>query len=95
MAQYVYAKQNAATTHRGRTVRTKRGEAWHASDPLVREHPDLFAADPPTVRGTPAEGPVEQATAAPGEKRTTRRTRSRSRHTTTDATVGDESDGAG
>lgn len=93
MPQYVYAKQNAATTHQGRTVRTKRGEAWHASDPVVRDHPNLFATDPPVVRGTPTEGPVEQTTAAPGEKRTTRRTRSRSKHTTTNGTAEGEDDG--
>lgn len=37
------------------------GRAFDADDPFVGDHPDLFDA------------PVERATAAPGEKRTTRR----------------------
>ena len=36
-------------------------KAWRADDAVVRERPDLF------------ESPVEQASAAPGEKRSTRR----------------------
>ncbi|GIH27619.1 hypothetical protein Aph01nite_59290 [Acrocarpospora phusangensis] len=43
--------------------------AFSADDPLVREYPWLFVADP-------EDGPpLEQATQAPGEKRTTRRAR--------------------
>jgi len=42
-------------------VALRREQAFDADDPLVRERPDLF------------ERPVEQATAAPGEKRSTRR----------------------
>jgi len=45
-------------------VPLRRGDAWDSDDPLVRERPDLF------------EHPVEQATAAPGEKRSTRRPQS-------------------
>lgn len=41
------------------------GELFEANDPLVKEHPWMFEK---ITRDT-----VEQATAAPGEKRTTRR----------------------
>jgi hypothetical protein len=49
-------------------------QAWDSKHPFVKERPDLFAADPPDVilHGL-QEQPVEQATAAPGEKRQTRR----------------------
>ncbi len=60
------------------TVAINRGEAWDADDPVVRSHPDWFTDQPPDVRRSSdqsteesAEAPVEQATAAPGEKRTT------------------------
>jgi len=48
----------------GDYVALNRGQAYDTDDPLVRERPDLF------------DRPVEQATAAPGEKRSTRRTSS-------------------
>lgn len=53
----------------------KEGSAWHADHPLVVANPSLFSDDPPEVlpRGWKPEPAVEQATAAPGEKRTTRR----------------------
>jgi hypothetical protein len=41
------------------------GEVIEADDPAIRKWPDHFA--PLVVRGQPH--PVEQATAAPGEKR--------------------------
>ena len=50
------------------------GEPWAADDPLVRERPHLFSAEPPAPnfprRSAPA---VEQATSAPGERRGGRR----------------------
>lgn len=66
----------------GATVRVQRGSMVPESDPLVRARPDLFSPDPryaPNLLGTelPEEfgegGPVETATAAPGEKRSVRR----------------------
>lgn len=47
------------------------GQAWVADDPVVLAHPKLFT-DLPTWVYT-INGPVEQATAAPGEKRNVRR----------------------
>lgn len=65
---YVYANETTITASpTGGVVRIKRGEAWAADDPLVKARPGLFSNEPPTVRRTAA--PVEQATAAPGEKR--------------------------
>jgi hypothetical protein len=67
----------------GATVRVPRGSMVPESDPLVRARPDLFSSDPrhaPNLLGTelPAEfgddTPVETASAAPGERRNTRRT---------------------
>ena len=50
-------------------------EAWDDNDPLVKARPELFNAEPTIVRGQrkQADPPVEKATAAPGEKRTTKR----------------------
>jgi len=55
------------------------GQHWPASDPVVLAKPDLFSADPrygvhySTPPAEMAEPPVEQATAAPGERRNVRR----------------------
>jgi hypothetical protein len=77
----VYATETVSLdTPDGGSVLVRKGTHWPADDPLVRAHPRLFAADPryglswsgPPPRAM-AEPPVEQATAAPGEQRTTRR----------------------
>jgi len=76
----------AMTGHLGGTgVMLNEGEPWDADDPVVRDNLRLFTDRPPHVRTSrPAEagsaepwGPplddapgVEQATAAPGERRT-------------------------
>lgn len=61
----------------GRFVKVQRGEPRYADDPVVVAHPELFSSSPPGLRTTPGWSPgdarVEQATAAPGEKRATRR----------------------
>jgi hypothetical protein len=55
----------------------RKGDRWWSDHPIVREHPAVFSVDDPREvfpRGwqdTPEV--VEQATAAPGEKRSTRR----------------------
>ena len=70
---YVFAVQSALV---GRGVSVAKGDVFHASDPLVHAHPELFSRTPPTVRSTPGWSPpadVEQATAAPGERRTVKR----------------------
>lgn len=68
------------TTWAGPTVQLIEGEAWDADDPIVQSHPDWFSPEPAVVRGTvprkAAEAPVvEQATAAPGERRSVKRAR--------------------
>lgn len=56
------------------------GSAWAADSVVVRQHPDLFSDDPRRALGLdivpPArteEAPVEQKTAAPGEKSNVKR----------------------
>lgn len=74
MPGIVYATQ---TVHLiGRGILVVAGEPWDASDPLVKERPDLFTDTPGAVRTTRTDsGQVEQATAAPGERRNVRRAR--------------------
>lgn len=67
-----FPKQPATVRFNGRLYNVPAGEPWDADDPLVRAHPDLFDTEPAKVHRTTA-GPVEQATAAPGERRTVRR----------------------
>lgn len=51
-----------------------KGSAWYADSPLVVAYPDMFGAKPTEVFPRNWVSPaVEQATAAPGEKRATRR----------------------
>lgn len=55
------------------------GQVWYADHPIVAAHPDLFSDEPLEILPRGWEPPVveepkvEQATRAPGEKRTTRR----------------------
>lgn len=67
----VYGLVAAVTFVDGQRVRVVVDEAWDADDPVVKARPDLFTAAPSRVQTT-----VEQATQAPGEKRTTRRGKS-------------------
>jgi hypothetical protein len=63
------------------TVQIQRGEIWDPDDPVVQSHPDWFTSDPTGLmrRSDPpsiapmTEPAVEQATAAPGEKRSVKR----------------------
>lgn len=70
----VYA---TGTRHVGSGV-VRKGSHWPADDPVVKDHPDLFSADPRyglsySVEPEGFDAPVETATKAPGEKRQTRR----------------------
>lgn len=76
----VYAKATAVLAHAGDRVRIGAGELWDGDDPLVTRYPDMFVDAPNVVRSTATENgytEVEQATAAPGEKRSVRRSRNR------------------
>jgi hypothetical protein len=44
-----------------------RGDLFAADDPIVKKHPEMFG--PPALRRSGVEPRIEQATAAPGEKR--------------------------
>lgn len=76
----VYARgTSVVTTPDGGRHTVQGGQHWPADDPVVRANPGLFSPDPRygvSFSVAPAElsePPVEQATAAPGEKRATRR----------------------
>jgi len=70
----VYATQ---TTMVDGMYKVTRGEVRDETDPVVRAAPHLFSADPRSVMVSNIPGfldslddpPVEQATAAPGERR--------------------------
>lgn len=78
----VYATQtcSVAMPHGGQKY-VQEGSHWPADDPLVTAHPDLFSTDPAPglmfTRQPVPEPVVEQATAAPGERRQVRRAESR------------------
>lgn len=80
MIDAVFATQDfPCETHLGARVMVHKGSHWPADDPLVTRYPDRFSPDPrwglqytQEPRGWD-DPPVEQATAAPGEKRQTRR----------------------
>lgn len=78
--QVKYATGNAVVPREeGGNVQVRKGSHWPADDPIVLSQPSLFSDDPRygmNYSVKPAgfdEPPVEQATAAPGEKRNTRR----------------------
>ena len=74
MPRIVYCTANgAASTSDGIPVRLIEGEPWDADDPFVRSHPGVFSDTPPAPRFPRRSQAVEQATAAPGERRGARR----------------------
>lgn len=72
---YVYANCEAVVYEGGLRVQLVADQIWAADDPIVKARPDLFSKEPRKVNRTTATtaAPVESASAAPGEKRTTRR----------------------
>ena len=70
----VYATRNCVVYINAVPYRSKAGQARWATDPVVLAKPDLFDVVPPAPDyPNPAARSVEQATAAPGEKRAVRR----------------------
>jgi hypothetical protein len=66
----VYAKTTTSVGgQNGMIQRLTVGEPWNADDPLVIARPDLFSPEPVRVQTSQGWQVVEQATAAPGEKR--------------------------
>ena len=69
---YVFAQTSAAVRWGTSALTIHTGDPWPADDPFVKAHPAFFAPTPPpgVLRYTePPQADVEQATAAPGEKR--------------------------
>lgn len=64
----VYAKSTTSVSNEhGVIYRLEGGQAWSASDPVVKTHPELFSDTP--VKARTSSGWVETATANPGERR--------------------------
>lgn len=71
MSKVVYAVETAScalTT--GGIFTIYRGQKYSSDMQVVRDHPGFFSDDPQTGMD---EGPAEQATATPGERRNARR----------------------
>lgn len=66
----VFALVDMSVGINGRKERLRKGEAWHATSPVVKARPELFGPQPPKVHG---DAPVEEATAKPGAKRSVRK----------------------
>lgn len=68
---FKFARESAVLGFRGETIHLRANSVWRADDPFVKANPSLFADAPEIVetsRGAEYRG-VEQATAAPGERR--------------------------
>lgn len=80
MIQVVFATADFPVDQQGGRAQVWKGSHWPADDPVVARYPERFSTDPRFGMQYTAEPagwndpPVEQATAAPGERRTTRRT---------------------
>jgi hypothetical protein len=82
-AEFFQAKESFATMFNGTIVDVRRGENVRAGHPLIEANPEKFQP----VELSSRWDTVEQATAAPGEKRRTGR-RSTTRTTRTEAPDG-------
>ena len=71
---FKFAKASAMIGWKGNPISLVEGSIWRADDPFVVAHPDMFSDTPSVLEssgGVTYRG-VEQATAAPGEKRAQR-----------------------
>lgn len=79
MSKIVVATQTTTFFIGAQRVHVNEGAAWAADSIAVQQHPDLFTDDPTRALGLDlvpepsSAGPVEQKTAAPGEKSNARR----------------------
>ena len=76
MPKIVFATDSTVVGNSTNRVRVVKNEPWWADDPFVLAHPEMFGPlpDERAIRGQrPTDALVEQATAAPGERRTARR----------------------
>jgi hypothetical protein len=75
----MFAAVDASVSFGGAQRAIHKGTHWPASDPLVIAYPHLFSPDPRYGMAYTVEPegydapPVESASAAPGERRSTRR----------------------
>lgn len=68
-----FVKQSVSTMVDGRRIRLTKDDPWRSDDPVVLAVPDFFVDEPSKVQTSAprfASPVVEQATAAPGERRT-------------------------
>jgi hypothetical protein len=68
---FKFCSSSAIIGWKGQTLHLRAGSVWDANDPFVAAHPNMFSDFPDvleTSSGVLHRG-VEQATAAPGEKR--------------------------
>jgi hypothetical protein len=63
--RFVQPKEAAFFKYEDEDIVLSPNEIWNANDPVVRAKPDLFRP----LKATRQRPEVEQATAAPGEKR--------------------------
>lgn len=68
---YVFPNCRSVVLWEGSRVRINPDQRWRADDPFVLARPELFDTDPARVDGSRYEPPVERATDAPGERRST------------------------
>jgi hypothetical protein len=68
----LFAARTVAIGSPAGVLTVQEGDPWAADDPLVKAHPDLFVEECSRPKRT-VRPVVEQATAAPGQLRTTRR----------------------
>ena len=70
-----FVKRSVSTMVDGRRVRLTKDDPWRDDDPVVKAVPAFFVDEPSEVRTSLSRQStvVEQATAAPGEKRNTPR----------------------
>jgi hypothetical protein len=69
----VFARDDTWVGVHPNRVRLTKGDTWHADHPLVLAYPEAFSDEPTAMHPRGWDPPVEQASAAPGEKRATRR----------------------
>jgi len=71
MAKLKFARYTASVGVPGNptTFIVEEGEAWDADDPVVLHNPHAFSDEPEQVHSSFGTRTVEQATAAPGERR--------------------------
>lgn len=68
MATIVVATASTTLFIDSQRIHVQQGSAWAADSVVVKQRPDLFTSDPKRALGLDIEPPVEQKTAAPGEK---------------------------